>query len=213
MPPVTRPLPRFVAEPPHELEPYGRWRELLEQRFLAGCAELEDFASLGEPGRIEWFPERTYGGRTYVPASAPTTEGYELFGFVSFVRAQEAGDPGDIAVQVDYTEETAARNPGWKLDLNEEVIASWRGPGEASGEITLVWGTPLVPGGVAVTAELRDETVDQCALVQSDRFTLVALDSVRGMGDELYLEVKLWSRAGDVLATESLYADEESSDA
>jgi hypothetical protein len=209
MPPTPRPLPRFVAEPPHELEPHGRWREALEERFLKGCAELEDFASLGEPGRIEWYPERTYGGRTFVPASAPTTQDYELFGFVSFLRPQEAGDPSDFTVQVDYTEETAARNPDWKLDLNEEVITPWRGPGEATGELTLVWGTPLVPGGVAVTAELGDETLDQCALVQSDRFTLVALDGVRGMGDDLYLDVKLWSRAAELLATESLYTEED----
>jgi hypothetical protein len=211
MPPSARPIPRFIAESPRELEPYGRWRHALEERFFAACEQLDDFASLGEPGDVEWFPERTVGGRTYVPAAAPTANGYELFGFVSFVRPaeDEAGDPADFRVRVDFTGETAAENPDWKLDLNEEVIAPWRGPGGATGDLTLVWGAPLVPGGVAATAELGDETVDQCALVQSDRFTLVALDALHGMGDDLYLEVKLWNRAGDLLATESLYAEPE----
>jgi hypothetical protein len=204
VPPTSRPFPRFVAEPPHELEPYGRWRHTLEERFFSACSELEDFDSLGEPGDIEWFPSRDYGGRTYVPATASTNGGYELFGFVSFVRSDE-GDAGQLDARVDFTDETAEKNPGWKLDLNEEVVATWRGPGEATGELTLVWGTPLVPGGVAVTAELGEETVDQCALVQSDRFTLMALDAVRGLGEDLYLEVKLWGRRTDLVAVESLY--------
>jgi hypothetical protein len=204
MPPTARPIPRFVAEPSHELEPYGRWRHSLEERFFAACAELEEFQSLGEPADIEWFPSRVYGGRTYVPATAPTDGGYELFGFVSFVRSAD-GDAGEFTSRIDFTDETADKNPGWKRDLNEEVIAPWRGPSEAAGDMTLVWGTPLVPGGVAVTAELGEETVDQCALAQSDRFTLVALDAVRGLGDDLFLEVKLWGRRTDLVAVESLY--------
>jgi hypothetical protein len=204
MAPAARPIPRFVAEPPHELEPYGRWRHSLEQRFFAACAELEQFDSLGEPGDVEWYPERTYAGRSYVPATAPTDGGYELFGFVSFVRP-EGGDPGEFTTKVDFTDETADRNPGWQLDLSEDVIAPWRGPGDATGDMTLVWGTPLVPGGVAVTAELGDDTVDQCALVQNDRFTLMALDAVHGLGDDLYLEVKLWGRRSELVAVESLY--------
>jgi len=209
MPPTRRPLPRFVAEPPRDLEPSGRWGQALEERFMTACAGLEGFDSLGKPGDVEWFPERTYAGRAYVPAVVPTGAGCELFGYVSYARPQEGGEPGDFTVQVDFTDETADKNADWKLDLNEEVIAPWRGPGEASGELTLVWGTPLVPGGVAATAELGDDTLDQCALVQSDRFTLVALDAVHGIGDDLYLEVKLWNRAGDLLAVETLYAESE----
>ena len=37
MPPTDRPLPRFVAEPPHELEPYGRWADRLVEQFTAAC--------------------------------------------------------------------------------------------------------------------------------------------------------------------------------
>ena len=52
---------------------------------------------LGEPGEIDWFPDRTYAGRTYVPAVARTTEGFELFGFVSF--AEGGGGPADFAAR------------------------------------------------------------------------------------------------------------------
>jgi hypothetical protein len=205
VPPTDRPLPRFVAEPPHELEPYGRWRDTLEERFRSACEAIEELDGLGEPGSIAWFPERTYAGRTYVPATAPTSGGFELYGYVSFLRHEGSGEPAELAASADFTDETAAANPRWKLDLSEEVIGRWRGPGRAEGELTLVWGAPLVVGGVAATAELGGETLDQCALVQSDRFTLVALDAVSGLGDALYLEVKLWGRRGELLATESLY--------
>ncbi len=205
MPPTSRPIPRFVAEPPHELEPYGRWRETLEQHFRTACEAIETDEQLGAAGEMIWFPERSHGGRVYIPASCDTAEGYELFGYVSFVRSASSPDPGDFFVQVDYTSETAARNPGWTMDLNDEVIGPWKGPGKAEGDLTLVWGTPLVPGGTVATAELGPDTVDQCALVQSDGFTLIALDAVKGLGDDDYLEVKLWNRNGDLLATESLY--------
>jgi hypothetical protein len=205
VPPSDRPLPRFVAEPPHELEPYGRWGEALDQRFRTACAAIDSDEELGAAGEIMWFPERSLGGRVYIPASCDTAAGFELFGYVSFSRSAASPEPGDFIVQVDYTAETAARNPGWKLDLNDEVIGSWNGPGRMEGDLTLVWGRPLVPGGTAATAELGPDTLDQCALVQSDGFTLVAVDAVKGLGDDLYLEVKLWNRNGELLATESLY--------
>jgi hypothetical protein len=207
MPPTDRPLPRFVAEPPHSLEPRGRWREALEERFIAACHSIGEPGRLGEPGPVTWFPERTYAGRTYVPATSETDSGYELFGYVSFTRPEGSDDPVEFTASADYTEETAATNPAWKLDLNDEVIGRWRGPGEATADLTIVWGSPLVPGGVSVTAELGSETVDQCALVQSERFTLVALDAVSGLGDDSYFEVKLWNRKGELLATESLYEE------
>jgi hypothetical protein len=178
------------------------------ERFAVACARIEQDVAPPASDAVVWHPERTYAGRVYVPATAPAGEGLELFGYVSFVRTAE-GEPTDFVAWADYTDETAELNPDWKIDLNEEVIGRWRGPGEATGEVTLVWGTPCTPGGVAVTAELGGETVDQCALAQDKRFTLVALDAVTGLGlDDLYLEVKLWSRRGQPLATESLYEPE-----
>lgn len=207
MPPTERPLPRFLAEPSRELEPQGRWRRLLDGFFKAACRDIRSDEQIGQAAPIRWFPERTYAGRTYVPAAAETDAGYEVFGYVVFSR-NERSEPIDFGAQADYTSEIAAKNPGWKLDLNDEVIGRWRGPGEAAGEITLVWGTALVPGGAVATAELGTETVDQCPVPDSGRFTLLGIDAVGGFGeDDLYMEVKLWNQRGEELAGESLYED------
>ena len=75
------------------------------------------------------------------------------------------------------------------------MIGRWRGENGRAGAVTLVWGRPLVRGAVAATAELDAETVDQEEISQ-DRFTLIALDALEGYGDEIFMEVKLWSRRG-----------------
>jgi hypothetical protein len=208
LPPTDRPLPAFIAEPPREQEPHGRWRSLLESLFKDACKSIESEEELGRGGPITWFPDRTYGVRTFVPARAPTETGPELFGFVSFARTLEAPEPGDFVARADFATEVAADNPGWKLDLNDEVIARWNGPGGGGGDLTLVWGVPLVAGGVVATAELGPNTLDQCTLDAEGRFTLVAIDAVSGFGDELYLEVKLWNKRGEMLASESLYEED-----
>ena len=69
-------------------------------------------------------------------------------------------------------------------------------------------GRPLIRGAKAATAELEAEVVDQTP-VTDERFTLVALDAVKGFPDELYLEVKIWSAQGQQLAVESLYEEPE----
>ncbi len=206
MPPVERFVPRFVAEPPQEGLPYGRWAERLGQELLAACLELtEAQEDLGEPGEIVWYPDRSWHGRTYVPATASTSEGYELFGYVRYLPADEEGDePSGFYAWVDFTDQTAAANPEWSLDLCDEVIGRWRGHGGGVAAMTLVWGRPLAPGGGVVTAELGELTVDQCELIE-DRFTLIAPDDYR---HEL-LEIKLWSARGRELAKESLYEGDE----
>ena len=204
MPPDERPIPRFIAEPPQEALPYGRWAEKLGEYFLTASQRIETNDDLGDPGDITWFPDRTYGGRTYVPAAAPTSSGYELFGYVSYTREHEGAEAADFLALADYTDETASANPDWKLDLNDEVIGSWRGDEGNVADITLVWGVPLIPGGEVVTAELANLAVDQCELVE-DRFTLIAPDNYR----QDFLEIKLWSKRGQELAAESLYVEEE----
>lgn len=205
MPPTDRFVISFAAEPPQDALPYGRWADTLRQHFLAACAEIDsDGEQIGTPGEIKWFPDRTYAGRTYVPAIARTSEGYELFGFVSFAEGGEgASAPSDFVAYADYTNELAETNPGWKLDLNDEVIGSWRGEQGAAAEITLVWGVPMIPGGALVTAELANLAVDQCEIID-ERFTLIAPDNYRGD----FLDVKLWDRRGAELAAESLYVEE-----
>ena len=106
--------------------------------------------------------------------------------------------------RADFTEETAARNPDWRIDLCEEVVGSWRGEGGRSAEMTLVWGVPMIGNARVATAELAGLAVDQCATVQ-DRFTLIAPDAYRSD----YLDVKLWDADGRELASESLYVEDE----
>jgi hypothetical protein len=200
MAPEQRVIPRFAAEPPQEELPYGRWRERLEELLVTQLAEtVTGDADLGALGEIVFYPDRTWHGRTYVPATAPTDGGFEVFGYVRFV-AGDSGEPSELSAYVDFTDETAARNPQWKLDLCEEAIGLWRGPEGSRATMTLVWGHPLVTGGRVATAEMGGITVDQCELV-AERFTLIAPDDFRGD----LLEVKLFGARGQELASESLY--------
>ncbi len=204
MPPTDRLVPRYAAEPPQEGLPYGRWAHRLSDAFYEACARIDsEGEEIGEPGDIAFHPDRTYGGRTYIPATAPTSTGLELFGFVSFVPGGEAGEPSDFEATADFTAETAERNPEWKIDLNDEQIGRWRGEDGHVATVSLVWGSPLVDGGAIVTGELAGLAVDQCVLVE-DRFTLVAPDDYRSD----LLELKLFDRTGRELARESLYEDE-----
>jgi hypothetical protein len=195
MPPEPRFVPRFAAEPPQEIAPYGRWAERLAEAFREACED--------EVGEIAWFPDRTWHGRTYVPATAQTEDGREIFGVVSFRPAQDGDEPDAWRATADVAEETAAEHPEWKLDLSDEVVGGWRGEQGNVAAMTLVWGVPLVPGGVIVTAELADLAVDQCAISAEGRFTLLAPDDFRGD----FLDVKLFNDRGDQLARESLYED------
>jgi hypothetical protein len=208
MPPVERVVPSFAAEPPQEGLPYGRWAERLEEELHAAWAELDtDGEDLGEPGEIAWYPDRTWHGRRYVPATSITSGGYELFGYVRFVTGGGDGEPIELTAHGDFTEETAERNPEWKLDVCDEVIGSWHGQNGAVAAMTLVWGRPLVGAGRIVTAELGRATVDQCELIEQ-RFTLIAPDDYR----HDLLEIKLWGGKGQELACESLYEAEDQGD-
>jgi hypothetical protein len=203
MPPTDRFVVSFAASPPQEALPYGRWADTLAEHFLGACREIDtEGEEIGEAGEIRWFPDRSYCGRTYIPAVARTAESYELFGFVSF--DEGGGSPTSFQARADFTSELAEANPEWKLDLNDDVIGSWRGEQGKSADMTLVWGVSIVPGGAIVTAELANLAVDQCELVE-ERFTLLAADNYRGD----FLEVKLWGRRGEELAVESLYVDDE----
>ena len=204
MPSDARPIPRFVAEPPHEGLPYGRFVEALAERFLAACAAIEaGDEETGEPGEITWFPDRTYCGRTYFPAVAPTASGAELFGFVSYRRGASAGEGAAYEAFADATTETAAANPDWKLDLSDHELEDYVGEEGSRGTITLVWGRALVPDGAVATAELGVTTTDRSPVVD-DRFTLVSLDDYTGD----LVEVRLYGADGRELAAESLYEGE-----
>jgi hypothetical protein len=210
MAPEPRFVTRFAAEPPQGPLPTGRWAQTLQAEFLAACLRIDaEGEDLGEAGEISWHPDRTWWGRTYVPATARTSTGLELFGYVSFIPGDpdaedEEQEPSEFESKADFTNETAEENPDWKLDLCDEVIGGWRGEQGRRAAMTLVWGRPLVRGGAVVTGELADLTVDQCALID-DRFTLIAPDDYRGD----FLDIKLFSIRGEELAAESLYEDDE----
>jgi hypothetical protein len=219
-PPIARPFPCFIGDSAQEGRPYGHWAERLEEVFAKACEPHAGEAGAPlDPETIRWFPERGWGGRVYVPGAGRATEPsagggpeqdsdpvlVEYFGHVSFVRPED-GEPADLRGSSDFTDVTAEDNPQWKMDLSDDVIGAWRAEGDRGGDITLVWGLPLVRGAVAATAELDGEVVDQ-APVQDGRFTLIAVDAVSGFGDELYLEIRLWDRTLRQIATESLYAE------
>jgi hypothetical protein len=208
-PPVGRPYPRFIADAAQERLPYGRWAQRLRSEFERACEPLAEKAGAPlDPQSVEWFPERGWGGRVYVPATgrgagAEDAGPVEYFGHVSFERP-EGGEASDLRASADFTDVVAEANPEWSIDLNDDVIGVWRAERGRGGEVALVWGVPLVRGAVAATAELDREVLDQ-APMDNDRFTLVAVDAVTGFGDDLYLEVHLWDRRLNRLATESLY--------
>ncbi len=202
MPPTDRLVARFAAEPPQEPLPYGRWADRLREEFLAACLTIDD--EVGEPGDIVWFPDRTWSGRTYVPATCRTSTGIELFGVVSFAPAVEDGqEPEAFSATADWTEETVEANPDWTIDLCDEVVGGWRGENGNVAAMTLVWGTPVVDRVAVATAELAGLAVDQCALVE-DRFTLLAPNDYRGDT----LEIAVFDGGGKELARESLYDDD-----
>jgi hypothetical protein len=220
MPPIQRPFPRFIADPPQEGKPYGRWEERLGRELATACEPLAAEAGAPlDPKTVKWFPERAWGGRTYVPATgragagdrasdaeeAPAPLALEYFGWVSFERSVE-GEPNELRARVDFTDVTAEENPDWRIDLSDDVIGEWSAEGDRGGDVTLVWGLPMVRGAVAATAELDGEVLDQVA-VQDGRFTLVAVDAVRGFGDDLYVEIMLWDQAMREIAVESLYEE------
>jgi hypothetical protein len=208
VPPNPRPIPRFIADSTQEGIPHGRFAERLNEAFAEACNGVEDLPEGVEvPAELDWFPERAWGGRVWVPctARAEGPEGtLELFGHVSYVQEDE-GEPSGFKAKADFTDVLAEDNPDWKIDLNDDVIGRWRGENGRAGAVTLVWGRPLVRGAVAASAELDAETVDQ-EEISNDRFTLVALDALEAYGDDIFMQVKLWSRRAQELASESLYA-------
>jgi hypothetical protein len=200
MPPTSPIVPRYVAEPPQGPTPHGRFADRLRAEFLAAVQTLEE---VDEPGVLSFFPDRSWHGYTYVPVTAAAPNGLEIYGYVMYSVPLGGAEPTDFAAYADFTDETADRNPDWQLDLCDEVIGGWRGTDGIVASMTLIWGRAIASGGVVATAELGELTVDECAL-SGDRFTLLAPDDLDGR----LLEVRLYSRAGEELARESLYTDE-----
>ena len=212
MAPNPRPIPSFIADTSQEGIAAGRFAARLREAFVVAVDAIEDLpAAASVPEEIDWFPERAWGGRVWTPCSVRTEseEGtLELFGHVSYALPIGEGDATDFRATADFTDVLAEDNPDWKIDLNDDVIGRWRGENGRAGAVTLVWGRPLVRGAVAATAELDGETVDQEEIVR-DRFSLIALDALEAYGDDVFMQVKLWTRRAVELASESLYVSED----
>jgi len=196
------PICRFAAEPPQGGLPP---EETLQAEFLAAClrVEVEDGdPELGAAGEIHWFPDRTWSGRTYVPATTRTDTGLELFGYVSFSPSDDGAT--DLYAWADYTADVAEDHPEWRMDLSQEVVGGWRGERGMVAAMTLIWGVPFERRGQIVSAELGPETVDEAEIV-GERFTLLAPDAY----DDAYLDIVLKDGAGNELVRESLYEDDE----
>jgi hypothetical protein len=195
------PICRFAAEPPQGGLPSD---DVLKGEFLAACLRVEtdaDDPDLGAAGEIHWFPDRTWSGRTYVPATARTDTGLELYGYVSFAPGDE--ESTELYAWADYTPDVAEDHPEWRMDICQEVVGGWRGERGEVAAMTLIWGVPFERRGRLVSAELGDVRVDE-AEVEGERFTLLAPDAY----DDAYLDVVLWDGAGNELVRESLYEDE-----
>ena len=102
-PPTARPFPRFLADASQEGKVQGRFAERLTAEFVKACEPLAGEAgSPVNPERIRWFPDRAWGGRVYVPATARAMEPsvpsdspegaepilVEYYGWVSFIPAR-----------------------------------------------------------------------------------------------------------------------------
>ncbi len=227
MPIDNQPIPRFIADASRHGIPQGRFAERLAVVFREACEAITDLPEgTVAPGEITWFPERSWSGRVWVPASAVgeavldeggEPEEIEFFGYVSFVQP-EGGDPSGFEATADFTDVVAGDNPEWQIDLGDEVIGTWHGENGREASITLVWGRSLVRDAFAATAELSGVTVDQDPLFggsandPTDRFTLVAPDALKNYGDEAWLEIRLWNSRGREMARESLYDIEEPED-
>ena len=135
MPPVERFVCRFAAEPPQDgLPPGDDWADdpagRVPRRLPAD--RRGGRGARARPSELRWFPDRTWAGRTYVPVTARTTTGLEVFGYVSFAPGHRDADgddaePGDFEAVADFTDELAERHPEWRMDICEEVVGGWRG--------------------------------------------------------------------------------------
>ena len=157
----SKPVPRFIADACRYGIPDGRFAHRLSESFIEACAAIDDLPDgTPMPTEITWYPERTFSGRAYSPATAygeaVLEEGsdpvsIEFFGYVSYLQPED-GDPYDFTSIADFTDVIAADNPGWQVDLNDEVIGEWNGERGRKADVTLVWGRTLIDAAYAELA-------------------------------------------------------------
>src|SRR3712207_3096368 len=131
MPPVERFICRFAAEPPQADTPTGDWEATLQAEFLAACLRIDtEGEELGEAQDLRWFPDRTWSGRTYVPVTARTSTGLDVFGYVSYAPAADEGRAAtDFEAVAEFTDAKAESHPEVRVDISWGGGGGWRGEG------------------------------------------------------------------------------------
>ena len=118
VPPVPRQIPLFAAEP-----------RAASLRTLGGGARRALSAGRRDRSRRDRLAlDRTLGGRTYVPASAPI-DGGEAFGYVSYTREHEGVQAAEFEAVADHTDETGPRQPRLDARPLRPRDRHWRPPG------------------------------------------------------------------------------------
>ncbi len=146
MPPTDRFVTAFAAEPPQDELPYGRWADRLRVEFLAACLRIDDEGEdLGQAGDVTWYPDRTYGGRTYVPATAAPRPATSSTATSPSSRASTAATRPTSTRAPTSPPRSPSRTPDWKLDLCEDVIGVWRGENGKVGADDARLGAPAGP--------------------------------------------------------------------
>ena len=148
MPPTDRFVISFAAEPPQDSLPYGRWADTLREHFLAAVGEIDtEGEELGEAGEIKWFPDRTYAGRTYVPAVARTTAGPRAVR-VRLVRRGRRTARRAHRFRGRRRLHGRARRGQPRLEARPQRRGDRRlaRRGGQPAEMTLVWGVPMIAG-------------------------------------------------------------------
>ena len=156
MPPEERFVCRFAAEPsagPAALRPLGRHART-PSSWRRACGSTTRARTSARPGQMTWFPDRTWGGRTYVPASTRSSTGFELYGYVSFTPGDQPRSPRTSSHGRTSPTSPPTTTPSGGWTSPRRSIGGWRGEQGKVAAMTLVWGHPLLRGAATATAEL-----------------------------------------------------------
>ena len=213
MPPVERFVCRFAAEPPQEAPPHGAWADTCRRSSSPpACGSTRRARSSARRGELRWFPDRTWNGphvraRDGAHVVRPGAVRLRLLPPRRPGRTAASAEPSDFAATADFTDETAERNPEWRIDLCEEVVGGWRGEGGR------VRGDDARLGRAAVSrrrARDRGARRPRRRPVRDPRRPLHA-DRARRLPLGLP-RVKLWDADGRSSLRESLYVEDEDED-
>ena len=127
MPPTDRFVIRFAAEPPQDAPVRALGRHASRPFLAAIDADRSEDEELGEIGEIIVVSGSHVHGAHLRPAVARTARATSSSVRLVLRGRRRASGPADFEALADFTAEIAESNPDWKLDLNDEVIGSWRG--------------------------------------------------------------------------------------